>query len=126
MYAVDTWKGTLIEESTQKDPRIPMLYQIFLSNVKHAKLTHKIVPIRMDSLEAARSINVKADLIYIDASHDTLSVYNDIMAWIPHLLEGGIMTGDDWASSAVQTGVILAAKKLNKKVHGQDNFWWYE
>ncbi len=126
VYAIDTWKGTAIEEATLKDPRIPILYQLFLSNVKHANLTHKITPIRMESLEAARSITIKADLIYIDASHDTASVYNDIIAWVPHLKEGGVMTGDDWNAPSVQAGVNLAAKKLGKKVNGLGNFWWYE
>lgn len=126
VYAVDTWRGSTNEEATMKDPRIPYLYQLFLSNVKHAGLTDKIIPVRMASLEAALALNVQADLIYIDASHDTVSVYNDIIAWYPHLKADGIMCGDDWQAESVRIGVQQAAKKLNRKVIGNGAFWRYE
>lgn len=47
------------------------LYDQFLSNVIHSKLTHKIVPIKMESSAAAKSkvITTKADGVYIDATH---------------------------------------------------------
>ena len=79
----------------------------------------------MDSLEAANSIKVKADFIYIDASHDTESVLNDILAWYPHLEKGGVMAGDDWLAETVQAGVISAAKKLNKDISYDGQCWWY-
>lgn len=123
VYAVDTWAGSPNEAEQLKDPRMPYLYQLFLSNVKHANLAHKIIPVRMNSLEASRALNVKADLIYIDASHDEESVYQDILAWSEHLASGGIMTGDDWACDAVRRGVVRAAAKLNKTIHGEGNFW---
>ena len=66
VYAVDTWRGSPGESVHLQDPRLPYLYQQFLSNVKHAGLTDKIIPVRMDSLEAARALNIQADLIYID------------------------------------------------------------
>lgn len=126
VYAVDTWKGSTNETATMQDQRIPYLYQLFLSNVKHSGLTHKIIPIRMDSLEAAFALKVTADLIYIDASHDTVSVYNDIIAWYPHLNTDGIMCGDDWQAPSVRLGVEQAAKKLNRKIIGHGSFWRFE
>lgn len=75
----------------------------------------------MDSLEAANALNIQADLIYIDASHDTKSVYNDIMAWDKHLTNGGVLCGDDWRMQPVKV-----AKDLHYKVHSYGNFWWYE
>lgn len=126
VYAVDTWRGSPTEAVHLQDPRLPYLYQLFLSNVKHAGLTDKIIPVRMDSLEAAKALNVKADLIYLDGAHDTESVYNDIIAWNPHLAQDGVMCGDDWGWVSVQAGVIKAAKKLNKQAHGYNNFWWFE
>lgn len=126
LYAVDTWLGSPDEEVHMRDPRLPYLYQLFLSNVKHAKLTHVIIPVRMDSIEAAKALNVKADLIYIDASHDTSSVYNDIMAWIPHLNHGGVLCGDDWMWGSVREAVMNAAALLNGHIHASDNFWRLE
>lgn len=126
VYAIDTWKGSPNESVHMADPRLPYLYQLFLSNVKHAKLTRKIIPIRMESLEAATALNVKADLIYIDASHNTSSVIQDIMNWYPHLNENGILCGDDWLWRSVKKAVIHCAPLLNKKENVNHNFWWYE
>lgn len=125
LYAVDTWLGSQNEELHQQDPRRPFLYQLFLSNVKHAGLTDVIVPIRMDSIEASKALNMKADLIYLDASHDTESVHNDIMAWFPHLIQGGIFCGDDWHWTSVRDAVIQAAADLNAPISSEGNFWLF-
>lgn len=123
VYAVDNWIPTEIHYIN--DSRLPFLYQLFLSNVKHVKLTHKIIPVRMDSLEAAQALNVQADLIYIDANHSTAAVYKDIIAWSSHLAKDGIICGDDWESwESVKKGVIQAAEKLNKDIGTSGNCWW--
>lgn len=126
VYAVDTWKGSPREAVHMIDPRLPYLYQLFLSNVKHANLTEKIIPVRMDSVEASIALNIKADLIYIDGSHDTYSVINDIMNWHPRLNKGGIMCGDDWRAKTVRGAVEKCGEYLKQKVLATDNFWWYE
>lgn len=126
VYAIDTWRGSPQEELHQKDPRLATLYQQFLSNVIHAGLTNKIIPFRMDSGEAARALNVKADFIYLDGAHDTQSVLRDITVWYPHLKESGVMAGDDWLWETVRVAVVAKAKELNKHVHYHANFWWYE
>lgn len=125
LYAVDTWKGSFNEEWHLKDPRISHLYQLFLSNVKHAGLADVIVPIRMNSLEAAAALDVQADFIYIDAAHDADSVYQDIMAWYPHLKKGGLMCGDDWDWGTVRLGVMRAARRLGLSVESNKNFWMF-
>ncbi|CUI17412.1 putative secreted protein [Candidatus Protochlamydia naegleriophila] len=126
LYAIDTWAGSQQESAHLQDPRLPFLFQQFLSNVIHAKLTDKIIPIRMNSIEAAKALKVKADLIYLDGAHDTPSVMNDIDYWYPHLNEGGVLCGDDWTWDSVRVAVVDRANKLGKKVHVIANFWWYE
>jgi hypothetical protein len=126
LYAIDTWLGSDNESEHQKDPRLPTLYQQFLSNVIHQQMTDVIIPVRMKSMEAARALKVKADFIYIDGAHDTWSVMNDILYWHLHLNEGGIICGDDWGWASVQVAVIQCANVLNKKIHATGNFWWYE
>jgi hypothetical protein len=123
VFAVDTWLGSPTEDVHMTDPRLPYLYQLFLSNIKHAQLTDKVVPIRMASIEAARALNVKADLIYIDGAHDTASVCQDILFWYPHLKQDGIMCGDDWLWPSVQAAVVETSKKLNKSIYVSGNFW---
>lgn len=125
VYAVDTWLGSPTEENHMKDPRLPYLYQLFLSNVIQENLAHKIVPIRMDSIEASEALNLKADIIYIDGSHETEDVMKDIEAWYPHLSQNGVMCGDDWARESVKVAVEQMAAKLNVSVKGQFYFWHY-
>lgn len=125
LYAIDTWLGSFDEEVHMLDIRLPILYQLFLSNVVHAGLSNIIIPVRMNSIEASKALNVKADLIYLDAAHDTKSVYEDILAWYPHLNEGGVLCGDDWAWSTVREGVLQAAEELKKEVVNHMTFWCF-
>lgn len=123
VYAVDTWLGSLDEKEHREDQRRKILYEQFLSNTIHAGLTDKIIPLRMSSLEASQKKSMIADLIYIDASHKEEDVFNDIIAWYPHLNTGGILCGDDWSWDSVQKGVIRAAKKLKRKIFFINEFW---
>ena len=126
VYAVDTWLGTQDDWVHMVDPRLSLLYHLFLSNVKHANLTDKIIPIRMKSLEAVRALNVKADLIYIDGAHDEESVFQDIVQWSSHLNPGGIMCGDDWQWDSVRRGILRAVAHLHRTIFVEDNFWKFE
>ncbi len=128
VYAVDHWQGS--EEHFHMDVRtwIPTLYQQFLSNVVHAELTDKIIPVRMSSLDAAdkfRRLDITIDLIYIDASHDYESVYHDIAAWYPYVQENGIMTGDDWQHYPIQQAVGQFAQENNLDVFFDYQFWMF-
>ena len=125
VYAVDTWGGSPQENVHLQDPRLPYLYQLFLSNVKHAGFADTIIPIRMDSLEAAKALNVQADLIYIDAAHDTASVLADITHWYPHLNPDGVMCGDDWKWDSVRVAVEICARHFKKNIYSNDNFWCF-
>jgi predicted O-methyltransferase YrrM len=124
VYAVDTWQGSITEVVHQQDPRLPFLYEIFLSNTIQAGLTDVIVPVRMESLQAAEILDVRADLIYIDGDHRAESVYQDILAWYPHLKEGGIFCGDDWTWDSVREGVYRAASELDLEVMNNTIMWW--
>ncbi|MBA3953871.1 class I SAM-dependent methyltransferase [Candidatus Dependentiae bacterium] len=129
LYAIDNWTAEgdeAILNNEEAKLKIPTLYQQFLSNVIHTKLTHKIIPMRMSTIEAAQSLNIHADLIYIDASHDEKSVYNDIIHWHPKLNKGGIMCGDDWLWASVQTAVKRASSELNLAIKSNGNFWYFE
>ena len=45
-------------------------------------MAHIVVPVCVDTLEAARALDVMPQLIYVDASHEEEDVYNDIMRCI--------------------------------------------
>lgn len=131
LYAVDHWQGSIEHHMNQEwSAKLPTLYQQFLSNVIHAGVTHKIIPTRMSSLEAAKTLNIKPNIVYIDGSHQEVDVYNDIIAWYKKLEIGGILCGDDyaWGNEAiggfVYNGVHKAAKDLGLQVIVEGNILW--
>jgi len=129
LFCIDDWTADsdiAILSTPGLDEKRKILYQQFLSNVKHHKLCDKIIPMRMKTLEAASMLNVKADLIYVDASHDEKSVYEDVMAWLPHLEKGGIMCGDDWQFFGISAAVTRVCREQGKILKVEGNFWWFE
>ena len=70
IYAVDTFSGEPSGYFKYDAKIIPTLWDQFLSNVIHDNLTHKIVPVRMSSEEAAKTLNQYVHLIYVDATHN--------------------------------------------------------
>ena len=94
VYAVDSWIGFPSQYYSKYDTST--IYQQFLSNMIHQNLTDIVVPIRLESLEAAKTCVVSPDLIYLDANHEYDAVYADLTAWFPFVKERGILCGDDW------------------------------
>ncbi len=123
VFAIDTWQGSSTEEAHKKDSRLDYLYQLFLSNMKHSGCEEIVIPIRMTTNEAALALNIKADLIYVDADHTTDQVYADIVNWYPHLNPKGVMCGDDWGWKSVRKGVKKAAKVLGKQIETEGQLW---
>ena len=140
VYAVDHWFCPPYDQEIpvwyQKFD-IDHLYQQFLSNVIHAGLTDAIVPVRMGTLDAVSYFlenGIKADLIYVDASHDEESVYADLNAYYPFLRGGGVLCGDDWSWGPgwgwsedhlpVQSAVNRFAKERGLKVSVYNATFW--
>ncbi len=126
IYAVDHWMGSPNEDNSVFD--IPNLYRQFLSNVIHEGLTHKIIPVKMSSLDAAVHLkNIKPDLIYIDATHDYNYVLQDLIRWYPFVKGHGTLCGDDyyWGyENTVKRAVDEFAEVHDLIVH-TDGWMWY-
>ena len=129
---VDTWLGALEFIGSNKSDRnlmkkngYPQVYYQFLSNVVHNEVEDYINPFPSTSLIAARYFqknNIKADLIYIDASHDYEDVVADLNAYWPLVKDGGIMFGDDFDIGA-WPGVVQAVNEFSDKIKEEDKFW---
>lgn len=131
IYAIDHWQGSK-EHKEEYAFLLPNLYEHFLCNVIHAGYVYKIVPIKKTTLQAAKLLTkVKPDLIYVDASHDTESVYQDLCAYYPYIQKRGILCGDDWdwgekkenGMYNVEEGVIKFCKKRSLSYRINGCFW---
>lgn len=136
IYCVDTWLGsaefyTFLKNTPGRDlltkNGYPQIYYQFLSNVVLSGHADRIIPITNTSdigYKILDSMNIKADIIYIDASHDYDSVKNDIKNYLNLLKDDGIMFGDDYMS---WSGVKLAVDEiLQDKQIIENNFWLYD
>ena len=80
----------------------------------------------MRTLDAAKSLQILADLIYVDAEYIEQRVIEDILNWFPKLNPAGVLCGDDWTWNEVSSGVKKAAEILNLSVKSVQNFWFLE
>lgn len=115
IYCVDTWLGGVDHmlsyspiDHIPKKEGYPQLYYQFLHNVRESGHADRIFPIPNSSPNGARYLKakgIKADLIYIDGSHEAMDVMADIVLYRECLEEGGIMFGDDFAFPGVAQAV---------------------
>ncbi len=119
IVCVDTWLGAYEMWSDTCDPErygslrrrwgYPTVYEQFLANVVHTGHADRILALPQTSQIAARLFwhaGIRADLIYIDASHDEADVAADICAFVPLVRPGGVLFGDDFdAWPSVQRAV---------------------
>jgi cephalosporin hydroxylase len=118
VLCVDTWLGALEfwADQTQPDRFLaleckhgyPSVYYRFLANVVHAGHAARITPFPLPATTAAlwlRRTNLRADLVYIDGSHEEEDVYQDLLDYAPLVAPGGYLFGDDWAWTGVRDAV---------------------
>jgi cephalosporin hydroxylase len=118
VIAVDTWLGSsehwLVEEYRQASSFMngyPALYHKFAANVLHTGLADYVVPLPLDSVNAAqvlRHLAIRPAMIHLDGGHDYDSVTMDLRVWWPLLLPGGLLVGDDYYTTGVWSTVKAA------------------
>lgn len=103
ILSVDTWMGGIDHwEKRPADLKFwfgrPSLFYQFIGNVIQRSFTDKILPLSLDSVNAARllkRLNIRPSLLYIDASHEQGDVLRDYEAYWDLLMPGGGMLVDD-------------------------------
>lgn len=126
IICIDTWLGGL--DNISDDPisginqyrqyGYPNLYYQFLANVLYTQTQDYIIPLPNTSPIASKyllKLNLKADLIYIDGSHDEDDVYADLVNYWKLLNSGGFMIGDDWNAGEIWYGVICGVNRFVKE-----------
>ena len=136
ILCIDTWLGALEFRMDHNDPErfralecrhgYPQVYFRFLANVCHTGHQDRIVPFPLDSASAAwwlMSHGVKADLVYIDASHEEEAVYQDLLDYRELLAAGGKIFGDDWDWASVRAAVSAFAEEHKLSVAHCHDKW---
>lgn len=130
ILCVDTWLGAyeFIGAGGERDLQArygwPHVYEQFLANVVSAGQQRRIIPFPQTSLIAARYFwhhQVRADLIYIDGSHDIDDVTADIRAYWRLLRKGGLLFGDDYESFEGVRRAVNASEYAFELVGGR--YW---
>jgi hypothetical protein len=136
ILCIDTWLGALEFRADLADPArfqalqcrhgFPTVYYQFLANVCHAGQQHRIVPFPFPSTTAALWLlrtDVRADLIYIDGSHEEEDVFQDLLDYNALLTPGGTLFGDDWSWTGVRNAVTRFAKSHRKSISHRHDKW---
>ena len=133
IYCIDTWLGAVefwtdFKEDQQRDLILrngyPQVYYQFLTNVIRQGVKDFIIPIPVTSSIGAKVLahyGIKADLIYIDGSHEYEDVKADIIAYRELLNTGGVIFGDDFTAFS---DVAKAVKEVVRDFNVVDNNFW--
>lgn len=113
LYCVDPWidGGPDLRDTGhyKKVAHEPLLTQ-FLRNV--APVKDYIVPIAKMSVDAAKNFDDgSVDFLMLDGDHSYEAVRADILAWLPKMKKGSIISGDDYGWPGVTQAVTEAFGK---------------
>jgi len=135
VYAVDHWKGALLgREGTTKEVLergSAAVYADFQKNLAPQIATGKVVVIRAESKEAVPQAlaflgGQRADMVFIDASHDYASVKRDLALWAPVVEAGGLFCGHDynpfWPGVVRAVNEAFATRGILRK--GNGSIWF--
>ena len=119
LYLIDLWDYTNIPEEKNK---LTERSKISCETIKEKFKNNKNVKIIINiSVEASKQFDDKYfDWAYIDASHDYLSIKEDIESWWPKIKVGGYLTGHDYFND-VQVAVDEFIKNNNLKMYYKGN-----
>ena len=136
IICVDTWLGALEMWTDLDDPDrhgslglrhgYPTLYYQFLANVCRAGRQQTITPFPVPSITAAQWFalhGLRADLIYVDGSHEEEDVYQDLVAWWDVLRPAGVLFGDDWSWDGVRLAVQRFATENHLAITHRHDKW---
>lgn len=128
IYCVDTWLG-------DPDPRfkyhinyeVGAAFRQFCFNVTKKGFADRIYPIPQTSAGAApilMSHGIMAGLVYIDGDHSYEMCYQDMENYLPFVMDGGFLFGDDFRDyPAVKMAVSRFAFENNKIVGTSGPAW---
>lgn len=130
VICIDHWKGS--EEHQDRDDTrelLPDLYERFLVNMWDYR--DRVTPVKNNSASGmmlCQVFGVVPDLVYIDASHDKLSVFYDLLTAL-RCFPNAQVTGDDYDRLSVADGVLNAVGAFHlppESIRHSRKTWWID
>ena len=84
---------------------------LYLHNLEQADLLDRVTPIRATSSESAQAWDEPIRLLYVDALHDAVSIFQDIELWTPHMCRDGVIVFDDYQILDVRRALEMAVER---------------
>ena len=127
LWTVDPY-GYCLGYEEHKDPGRAIARRIYEERVGEFVRAGRTKHVELPSTEAAKHFSgrlrygnvercMSFQFVYIDGDHSEGAVREDLEAWWPLLLDGGIMAGHDFEDPAVHTPVIQFAKAHRQDLH---------
>jgi predicted O-methyltransferase YrrM len=115
VYAIDHHLG--VAEDLRRNTRTPVgsTWPAFLRAIAGAGVDDVVQPLRMMSLDGARWLirrQVRLKFLLVDGAHDEESVTEDLHAFFPLVLPGGLVALDDAKPNGGCPGVYAAYRKV--------------
>lgn len=123
VHCIDVWEKNMMGSVMQAamaqagavGEHMDSMHEVFLANTEAYPNIHSY---KMDSLTAAETLGLEADLIYLDGDHTYEGITADIQAWRPRAKK--VLCGDDnipkWPT------VTEAAKEIGANI--DQRVWW--
>ena len=105
LHLVDPWvhQPDQMDYLNHDQPQMEQAYLETCQRMAPYTASGRCVIHRQFSVEAAQGDWANdLDVVYIDARHDYHSVYADLVAWFPHVKQGGIIGGHDYLDGHYQ------------------------
>lgn len=133
VIAVDTWQGSSDEHPehpTVHSARERDVFTTFCRNVQNFT-EGNVNPLRCDVHEFLAGYTGRMRFVHVDASHDYSSVRRTLERVLPHVVEGGIVCGDDLLTASLERadldgGVERAVRECLPGFSSVGNIWWWE
>jgi hypothetical protein len=133
VIAVDTWLGAIdhwadpgLFAELRAENGYPSLYKTFLGNILHEGQAERVVPLPLDSTNAAALMHLRGiavDVVHLDAGHEEASVAADLAAWWPVLRPGGMLIADDYDAEGGKFPGVMRAVNAFCASHDIEGPW---
>lgn len=114
VITIDHWRGS---SEHQNRPELATLWETFCRNAwdRHRD---RLIPMRTTTLEGMRELadlKVSPDLVYVDASHETPLVIQDLTTAM-ELFPGAHIVGDDWTWDSVRAAAQTVEQQTGRRL----------